>query len=207
MLGKRLLKLRKDNHVTQEMLGKAIGVKKTTISNYETGYSSPNPETLRKIANYFDTSIDYLLGRTEEPQIGLRWDPLYDFWIDKDGEFSLNLERIKPIDILNELRNENRIDDIQYTDFFNYRESNEGFHALGIPDEEIKKAYEKLSRRNKLEIINVLVELREWPDWRDWKKISKQASRAGITTQQLSSLINTIGAIISEIYYEDFNEK
>lgn len=66
-LGKRLLQLRKSNDVTQEELGRQIGVGKTTISNYETGYSTPDTETISRIADFFNVSVDYLLGRTDEP--------------------------------------------------------------------------------------------------------------------------------------------
>ncbi|MGI6453090.1 MAG: helix-turn-helix domain-containing protein [Syntrophomonadaceae bacterium] len=68
-LGERLLRLRKAKRITQIDLAKAIGVGKTTISNYETGYSTPDTEIIKKIADFFDVSTDYLLGRTATPQI------------------------------------------------------------------------------------------------------------------------------------------
>lgn len=61
--GKRIRLLRRSKGVTQTELGQAIGVGKTTISNYETGYSSPDTETLSKMAQYFNVTTDYLLGR------------------------------------------------------------------------------------------------------------------------------------------------
>jgi len=64
--GKRLASLRKINNVTQEELGKVIGVGKTTVSNYETGYSSPDYEMLKKIANHFGVSTDELLYDPDE---------------------------------------------------------------------------------------------------------------------------------------------
>jgi transcriptional regulator with XRE-family HTH domain len=60
---KRLLTLRKDRALTQEKIGKVIGVGKTSISNYERGYSTPDPETIVVLANYFEVTTDYLLGR------------------------------------------------------------------------------------------------------------------------------------------------
>lgn len=63
---KRLRHLRKLNNVTQQELANCLSVGKTTVSNYETGYSSPDAETLDKIANFFNTSVDYLLGRTDQ---------------------------------------------------------------------------------------------------------------------------------------------
>jgi transcriptional regulator with XRE-family HTH domain len=64
-LGDRIKELRTEKKVSQTVLGKHIGVGKTTISNYETGYSMPDNETLTKIANFFNVSTDYLLGRTD----------------------------------------------------------------------------------------------------------------------------------------------
>ena len=40
-----------------------------SISRYETGEREPDFATLIKIANYFDVSIDYLLERTDKPEI------------------------------------------------------------------------------------------------------------------------------------------
>lgn len=67
MLGKRLKKLRTDKKLTQEELGKKINVTKVSISGYENGNRSPDTETLQRIADIFDVSTDYLLGRTENP--------------------------------------------------------------------------------------------------------------------------------------------
>lgn len=68
VLGDRIRALRKDNKLTQEQLGKALGVGKSTISQYETGVSTPDPAMLQSIADYFCVSSDYLLGRTEDPR-------------------------------------------------------------------------------------------------------------------------------------------
>lgn len=66
IFSKRLKHLRQLNNITQQELADYLKVGKTTISNYETKYSSPDAETLYKIADFFDTSVDYLLGRTEQ---------------------------------------------------------------------------------------------------------------------------------------------
>ncbi len=58
-----LKKLRKTKGLNQEELANILGVRKTTISNYETGYSAPSSATLRQIADYFSVSIDELLGK------------------------------------------------------------------------------------------------------------------------------------------------
>lgn len=64
-LSDRLKELRKENNMTQSDLGKILGVGKTTISMYENGNSTPNDEIKLKIAEYFNISLDYLLGKSD----------------------------------------------------------------------------------------------------------------------------------------------
>lgn len=68
MLGRRLKKLRNSIKLTQEELGKEVNVTKVSISGYENGNRSPDTETLQKIADFFDVSTDYLLGRSDNPE-------------------------------------------------------------------------------------------------------------------------------------------
>ena len=63
ILGYRLRELRKENKLSQERLGKILGVSKVSVSGYESGNRIPSLEILDKILNYFDVSADYLLGR------------------------------------------------------------------------------------------------------------------------------------------------
>ncbi len=62
--GITLKRLRKAKGLNQEELAQILGCQKTTISNYETGYSSPTSATLQEIAIFFDVSISTLLGET-----------------------------------------------------------------------------------------------------------------------------------------------
>ncbi|TCL55593.1 DNA-binding XRE family transcriptional regulator [Kineothrix alysoides] len=64
-LSDRLKKSRISVGLNQTELGKIIGVGKTTISMYETGNSTPSDEIKLKIAEYFNVSVDYLLGKTD----------------------------------------------------------------------------------------------------------------------------------------------
>lgn len=61
----RLRDLRKEKSLTQRELGVKIGVNDNTITNYEKGDRNPDYETLLKLADIFDCSVDYLLGRTD----------------------------------------------------------------------------------------------------------------------------------------------
>lgn len=67
MLNERIVKLRKLRKITQEELAKKIGSTRSALSQYEIGTRSPDYETLKKIADYFEVSTDYLLGKTEIP--------------------------------------------------------------------------------------------------------------------------------------------
>ena len=64
-LSDRLKELRKEKKITQSDLGKILGVVKTTISMYENSNSTPNDEIKLKISEYFNVSLDYLLGKTD----------------------------------------------------------------------------------------------------------------------------------------------
>lgn len=61
----RLKQLRKEKHISQIRLSIEIGVAQETISAYERGKALPTLENLKKIATYFNTSSDYLLGLTD----------------------------------------------------------------------------------------------------------------------------------------------
>ena len=65
-IGERIKLLRKENNYTQEQFGDIFGLVKSTVSLYESGKSNPDDEIKQKIADHFDVSIDWLLGRTEE---------------------------------------------------------------------------------------------------------------------------------------------
>ena len=62
-LGYRLRLLRKSRAMSQDELGKALGVSKVSISGYENGVRIPSMEVLLKILSVFNVSADYMLGR------------------------------------------------------------------------------------------------------------------------------------------------
>lgn len=65
VLAQRLKQLRKENKLKQEDLGNLINVTKTQISDIENGKKSTSIENLVVLAEYFNVSIDYLLGKSE----------------------------------------------------------------------------------------------------------------------------------------------
>ena len=62
----RLKELRKSKQLTMKDLGQIINVAESTISLYENGKREPDYQTLSKMADFFEVSIDYLLGRDTE---------------------------------------------------------------------------------------------------------------------------------------------
>ena len=62
--GNRLKQLRLENNMTQEDLSKDLNVSRATVGRYETNERFPDKNILKNIADIFDVSIDYLLGRT-----------------------------------------------------------------------------------------------------------------------------------------------
>ena len=61
----RLIEQRKLNKLTQRQLAEYLQIAQPSYIRYENGSAEPSLETLVKIADYFDVSVDYLLGRTE----------------------------------------------------------------------------------------------------------------------------------------------
>lgn len=65
MFGIILKNLREENNLTQKSLGKELNLSQRSISNYENELRFPSENTLNKIADYFNVSLDYLFGRTK----------------------------------------------------------------------------------------------------------------------------------------------
>ena len=63
---KRLKELRKEKNILQKDVAKELNIKNTTYSNWEVGVSEPDIQSLKKLADFFGVSIDYLVGREEE---------------------------------------------------------------------------------------------------------------------------------------------
>lgn len=63
----RIRELREDNDIKQRELADLLHVRQATYSRYENGITDIPLDALIKLADYFNTSIDYLLGRTDDP--------------------------------------------------------------------------------------------------------------------------------------------
>lgn len=69
MFFERVKELRTSLGLNQVEFGKKIGVTKQCISNWESGYIQPSVDMLRRIAETFSVSTDYLLGLNDKPTL------------------------------------------------------------------------------------------------------------------------------------------
>ena len=101
MIGERLYDLRKDAGLTQDELADILKINKHSISSYEREKSEPPDIIKLLIASYFNVSIDYLLGRTDNPNSTI---PEHNI---------LRLPASFPVEALDELKD--------YMEFLNYK--------------------------------------------------------------------------------------
>ena len=62
----RIRALREDADLTQARVGEAIGVPQRTYAYYESGQRMLPPQVLSALADFYGTSVDYLIGRTDD---------------------------------------------------------------------------------------------------------------------------------------------
>ena len=74
IIGERLRGLRQGVMLSQTKVARLSGATQSSINRYENNVAIPNIKVLLWYADYFDVSLDYILGRTEKPQ-----GKLYDF--------------------------------------------------------------------------------------------------------------------------------
>ena len=68
IIGKRLRALRESINISQESLALAIETTQSSINRYENGQTTPPVAIFRRYADYVDVSLDYIFGRTENPE-------------------------------------------------------------------------------------------------------------------------------------------
>lgn len=62
MLGNRIRELRKNANLTQKELADKLNISEQSVAHYESNRRSPDPTMLQKIANFFEVTVDYLIG-------------------------------------------------------------------------------------------------------------------------------------------------
>lgn len=67
ILAKRLRSLREEKGYLQKFVADKIGVRSNTLSGYENGTRSPDPDMLIKLSELYNVTTDYLLGKSDNP--------------------------------------------------------------------------------------------------------------------------------------------
>lgn len=83
LLSDRLTERRKSKGWTRKVAVAHLNVPYSTYAGYEQGYREPDINILREIANSYDTTIDYLTGRTDDPSTGNDQASITDTDLDK----------------------------------------------------------------------------------------------------------------------------
>ena len=68
IMAKRLTELRNAKGLAQKDIAEFLGFTKSAYGFYEQNRREPSPEIIKKLADYFDVSADYLLGRINKPK-------------------------------------------------------------------------------------------------------------------------------------------
>lgn len=68
IFSERLNSLRRKQNITQTQLGEAVGISQFAVSKIEKGQRAASIEVLYALADYFDVSLDYLVGRSDDPK-------------------------------------------------------------------------------------------------------------------------------------------
>ncbi len=63
----RLIELRKSRRWSLQYIADRLGIAKSTYAGYESGYREPSLEAIKTLADLFETSVDYLVGRVDDP--------------------------------------------------------------------------------------------------------------------------------------------
>lgn len=100
--GSNLEKFRKERKISQSKLGCALGITQQMISSYEKDISSPNIETLVKIADFFEISVDRLVGHIVKSENTasqkIQFDQLFDSFSAEDKERCIYILRALLLD-------------------------------------------------------------------------------------------------------------
>ncbi|MFF2156091.1 helix-turn-helix domain-containing protein [Paenibacillus chitinolyticus] len=91
-LGLRLKKARENKRLTQQQVAEILGISNGTISGYERNYRDPDTEILKKMANLYEVSLDWLHDRNEkESEYSLPENKINHIIREVEEEYKVNL--------------------------------------------------------------------------------------------------------------------
>ena len=87
MFTEKFVQILQERQITAYKVAKETGISQGLMGEYKKGIKLPTLNNLIKIANYFDCSVDYLLGRTDTPSSqteAKEWNPTFDNYLKLD---------------------------------------------------------------------------------------------------------------------------
>ncbi|MDP4180125.1 MAG: helix-turn-helix transcriptional regulator [Bacillota bacterium] len=97
-LGERLHELIKEKGLEQREIATMLGIKKSTFNGYANNTREPNINTLKIIANFFNVTVDYLIGFSDERN------PNLDHLSAELNSFARNPENVRFIELANDIK-------------------------------------------------------------------------------------------------------
>lgn len=142
----RLRKLIEENNISKNQLSEEIGVSRQAISQYCDGSTIPNADKLLKIAEFFNVSLDYLVGRTEN----FTTDDKLRFVCDYTGlneDAIQKLQQLKTLSFFDFSGYHYFYDCNNFIDFFiNHLNAKSFFNDVSVYEQLNKKAFNKLKQ-------------------------------------------------------------
>lgn len=89
-VGNRIKLLRKANNIDAEVMARDLGTARSTLGGWESGNRAPKGERLVEVAKYLNTTVDYLIGKTNDKEFNI---PDISVFL-KSEQFTLNGEKV-----------------------------------------------------------------------------------------------------------------
>lgn len=104
----RFVQLLQEKGITAYRVSKETGVTQTTLSDWKTGRATPKTATLQKIADYFDVSLDWLVGNSNTRQKSNELNDIYFSFAKQAQDDGIAPEDIElAIEMIQKLKNKN----------------------------------------------------------------------------------------------------
>lgn len=102
-LGSKLKKLREENGFTLEYVAKHLKTTKTSIGRYEKNDREPKSEMITALADFYNVSTDYLLGRTDKRNLHIEEKPKLDKGVTTIAARRININEDLPDDAIDKI--------------------------------------------------------------------------------------------------------
>lgn len=176
-LGKRIKYLRIKNNISQQVLADTLNIATNTLSQYESNLRTPSDDIKSNIANFFDVSLDYLLGNTPlETELKIANDEFYT------AITELSLDSLKELS--------------KYVDLLLHKNSLYGMRDTDTTKKESKRMNENFMRKPFKEIDlndeffdSLKKDYKEFTNWFNTKAIENDSAFIQLVNNNLSGFL------------------